>query len=483
MEIDGVLREIGESGPQQLRYGALLCLVKLYHPLHTLQYTFVARHTQFTCATSSASLNSSCPANSAASCSSLGHSEDTIVSEWGLVCDLNWYSKATMSALMLGFLLGSLGLGWLSDRIGRKRNLMVTLAGLLATNLVSAATPHYSVYLVSRFLIGIFLAGNILSAVTLLNELVGPSYRGLYCLALMASFSLGIVLLSLLASRWQHSWRGLTFIVSILGLPLLLLQRSLVESPRWLLAQGRPEEAEAVLLTIARGNGVTAKLDIALQRPAATASCAPAAAESVSALVTQPRLLPVSLILGYCWFVVGGCYYGLTLAAGSMGTSVYTGTALSGLVELPAVLLIYPAIESRGRRTGVIAFLALAGTFCLGIKIMPESMTTLLALCGKLCIAAAFNVVYIISSEIFATTIRNSALGLASALARVGAIMAPFVVMLGEVAPGQQFLIFGLFCLSGGLLGCWLPETRGQPLPESVREMMVDREKKETLHI
>ena len=82
---------------------------------------------------------------------------------------------------------------------------------------------------------------------------------------------------------------------------------------RWLLAQGRPEEAEAVLLTIARGNGVTAKLDIALQRPAATASCAPAAAESVSALVTQPRLLPVSLILGYCWFVVGGCYYGLTL--------------------------------------------------------------------------------------------------------------------------------------------------------------------------
>ena len=78
---------------------------------------------------------------------------------------------------------------------------------------------------------------------------MGPAYRGLYCLALMASFSLGmmatwhqakhlyppgagIVLLSLLASRWQHSWRGLTFIVSILGLPLLLLQRSLVESPR-----------------------------------------------------------------------------------------------------------------------------------------------------------------------------------------------------------------------------------------------------------
>ena len=90
-----------------------------------------------------------------------------------------------------GFLLGSLGLGWLADRIGRKRSLLLTLVGLLLANLVSAATPHFSVYLGSRLLVGVFLAGNILSAVTLLNELVGPSYRGVYCLCLMGSFSIG----------------------------------------------------------------------------------------------------------------------------------------------------------------------------------------------------------------------------------------------------------------------------------------------------
>ena len=111
--------------------------------------------------------------------------------------------------------------------------------------------------------------------------------------------------------------------------------------------------------------------------------------------------------------MVGGSYYGLTLAAGHMGTSIYLGTALSGLVELPAVLAIFYAIEAHGRKLAVVTFLSLGGLFCLrlelritlcfasshnkeqnicSIKIMPESATTILALCGKLCIAGAFKV-------------------------------------------------------------------------------------------
>ena len=129
-------------------------------------------------------------------------------------------------------------------------------------------------------------------------------------------------------------------------------------------------------------------------------------------------------------------------------------------------------------------FLSLAGIFCLGIRLLSGGVATVLALLGKLCISGAFTVVYIISSEVFATSIRNSALGIVSAIARVGAMVAPFIVMLGESSPGLQFSIFGLFCVTGGLLGCGLPETRNKPLPETVREMLVDKEKKiETLHV
>ena len=41
------------------------------------------------------------------------------------------------------------------------------------------------------------------------------------------------MILSLVASYWQHSWRGLSLFVTVLGLPFLLLQKWLVESPRW----------------------------------------------------------------------------------------------------------------------------------------------------------------------------------------------------------------------------------------------------------
>ena len=47
MEIDGVFLDIGESGRQQVKYGLMLCLAKMYHPFHILQYNFIGRQTGF----------------------------------------------------------------------------------------------------------------------------------------------------------------------------------------------------------------------------------------------------------------------------------------------------------------------------------------------------------------------------------------------------------------------------------------------------
>lgn len=384
-----------------------------------------------------------------------------------------------MSALMFGFLCGAFLLGPLADRIGRKLNLVITLVGMIFFNLVSAATLEYSVYISARFLVGFFVAGNILSIVVLLSEIVGASYRGLYMVCAMGSFPLGVMALSYTASQVQN-WRLLTSLISLLGFPFLLCHWYLVESPRWYLSKARPEEATEVLLWIAKGNGHTSKLDISL-RPAPPSS---QGVDTVGRLLSRKRLRGVTLILFYNWFVNGASYYGLTLAAGAMGTDIYTGTMLSGAVELPAVLLTYLSIENIGRRLSLAGFMTVSGVSCLAIQVLHGSslgshaIATSLALMGKMCIAASFKISYLLSGEIFATSIRNSAMGLVSGLARVGAILAPFIVMAGETLPGFQFLVFGALGVSGGILSLWLPETKDLPLPETVAEMLVDKSKK-----
>ena len=127
--------------------------------------------------------------------------------------------------------------------------------------------------------------------------------------------------------------------------------------------------------------------------------------------------------------------------------------------------------------------MVISGVGCLAIQMVHnlgvnEVFATALALLGKMCIAASFKISYLISGEIFATSIRNSSVGLVSGVARVGSILAPFIVMAGEASPGLEFLVFGLLGLTGGLLAMKLPETRGLPLPETVAEMLVDKTKK-----
>merc|ERR1711872_566708 len=144
-------------------------------------------------------------------------------------------------------------------------------------------------------------------------------------------------------------------------------------------------------------------------------------------------------------------------------------------------------IESYGRRFSLAGFMTVSGLSCLAIQVFTgsslNSMATSLALFGKMCIAASFKVAYILSGEVFATSIRNSAMGLVSGFARVGSILSPFIVMAGETMPGVQFIIFGILGISGGVLSLWLPETKNKPLPETMAEMLTKTKRLSTQHI
>eukprot|EP00879_Flechtneria_rotunda_P022366 GHRR01023600.1.p1 GENE.GHRR01023600.1~~GHRR01023600.1.p1 ORF type:complete len:147 (+),score=50.07 GHRR01023600.1:265-705(+) len=115
----------------------------------------------------------------------------------------------------------------------------------------------------------------------------------------------------------------------------------------------------------------------------------------------------------------------------------------------------------------------LGGAGCIGCGIIPGSIgKQVLAAVGKFGISGSFAVAGIYTSELFPTLIRSAVLGVENQAARVGGIVAPFIVMAGAASGNGSlvpFLTFGVAAVLAGLLIFTLPETLGVPLPDTLQ--------------
>ena len=250
-------------------------------------------------------------------------------------------------------MIGAFVLGKFADNYGRKTCLTVTTIGIIVFNSVSMMVTNYNLYLLTKLVVGFFQAGFILATFVLANELVGASKRSLMGVVMGVSFALFIVIISFIAYQIQH-WRDLTIAISVLGLPLLVVNLYIPESPRWLLSKNRKKDAIKVLEVIAAGNGkvLTDKMKMSLDcEEVGEPADAEKISEGLSDLFKNRHLVLATGIQIYSWWVNSAAYYGLTLAAGAAGSAdLYTATALSGAVEIPAYVLTYWLLGVAGRR-------------------------------------------------------------------------------------------------------------------------------------
>ena len=358
MSIDEIFLSIGELGKRQCILSFLLCLLNGYAAFHMLQYPFISFSVDFSCSDQSRSnVSNSCPGDDSAQCVDIifdTRHKSSIVSEWSLVCDQSSRVKMTMSAFMFGVMIGAFVLGTFADNYGRKTCLMVTTLGVLVFNTLAASVSSYKLYIITKLVVGFFQAGFILASFVLINEIVGASKRSLMGLAFQSSFSINIVLMSFIAYQIPH-WRQLTLAISALGAPLLVIIMITPESPRWLLSKNKKKEALKVLSDIAAGNGteMTDKMKMMLDNDEEKTDDDNKVVEGLTDLFRTRQLAAVTMIQIFSWFVNSGSYYALTIAAGAAGSAdLYTGTALSGAVEIPAYILAYWLLRVAGRRQG-----------------------------------------------------------------------------------------------------------------------------------
>jgi MFS family permease len=164
------------------------------------------------------------------------------------------------SAYLAGAVLGALGFGWLTDRIGRRKLFFITLTLYLLATAATALSWSVGSYALFRFLTGAGIGGEYTAINSTIQELVPAHYRGWTDLVINGSFWIGaalgataaIVLLDPAFIDPELGWRLAFLVGAALGLVVFVMRLWIPESPRWLMIHGRPDEARTIVADIER---------------------------------------------------------------------------------------------------------------------------------------------------------------------------------------------------------------------------------------
>ena len=244
-----------------------------------------------------------------------------------------------------GACLGALFFGHLTDRLGRKKLFIVTLAVYIVATVATAFAfaPWY--FFLCRFFTGAGIGGEYSAINSAIDELIPARVRGRVDLIINGTYWLGaavgagaaLLLLDKNLFAADVGWRLAFALGAVLGLTIMLVRRHVPESPRWLFIHGQEEEAERIVAQIE--TDVAAETGQALDEPDQTLTVQQRKSIPFRELAGVAfKTYPTRAALGLALFVGQAFIYnGVTFDLGTMLSTFY-GVA-SGVV--PAFIALY----------------------------------------------------------------------------------------------------------------------------------------------
>ncbi|KAK3730837.1 hypothetical protein QZH41_009947, partial [Actinostola sp. cb2023] len=254
------------------------------------------------------------------------------------------------------------------------------------------------------------------------------------------------------------------------------------ESPRWLALNGRADEACAVIMKFGGKNGETLESETIMNILKETQLKEEELMKKDKTKMFTPldllrtkKLRKRTLILCFTWLAISMSFYGFILYVANLSGNLYLNFFMLFLIDLPHTPITWFLIQTFGRRVPFSLMMLIGGSICLLSLAVQDYPKVILAISmiGKFFCSAAFSIVYMYTSELYPTVVRNIAVGTGSMCARIGGIISPFIVMLAQLpnlSVTLPIVIIGSVTVASGILCLWLPETLDENMQQTIEE-------------
>ncbi|XP_051579556.1 solute carrier family 22 member 7-like [Myxocyprinus asiaticus] len=399
----------------------------------------------------------------------------TLATEFDLVCEKRGLAKASATIFFVGVMAGSVFFGLLCDKYGRRNMLLMSYVSSIVFSVASAFSSTFIMFAAFRFLTGFALTGISNISFVLSIEWVDTKHRT--CIGVFGSISWAVGNMLLAGFAYLVTdWRMLIITVTS---PLLLAAATwwwIPESARWLIANGKPDMAYKYLQKCANFNERRHFMSRVKPETLSTIVSVDNQGHSYTYLdlFKTPHLRRLALFTGIVWYGVASTYYGISLNITGFGLDLYLTHFIYASIEVPAKILTYFCLNKVGRRLCQTGTLVLTG-FCILINIITPTeywmFRTVIAVLGKGLSEASFTTIILYTTELYPTVLRQNGLGYTNFIARLGASIAPLIMLLEEVWTLLPQVVFCAVAISSGLIAWLLPETNNIRLPETIEDI------------
>jgi putative MFS transporter len=380
-----------------------------------------------------------------------------------------WESWISASVL-IGTFFGGIGLGYVTDKIGRKPMFIADLSVFLACAvLMFFVTSAWQVFSLG-VIMGLAVGADYSIGSPLLGEFAQAKTRGNFLGVLEILWNVGYVvayLIGYLINTYQPgAWRFILAASAVPAVICLVMRHGLPESPRWLISKGRRDEALAILR---EDLGTDDPGDVADEEESGTNW----------GLLFSKDYLRRTIFACTFWSAIVLPYFALTffqptiLKSLGLGSNALLGALLGTIIALVGATVGWYIVDKVGRRKILIPPMFVCAIFLL----LAAAHNSLPAGIGAICFFGylfSYGIMSILPGiypeEIFPSSVRASGVGVATAASRAAAAVGTFLLptIQNSVGTPAVLIIMGAVSVIGGVTSYfWAPETNGQPLTES----------------